>query len=112
MNETQKLLLVIPIKLQDDLAQIVESEGLHTVSDLLRKTGTSYNSHWNGNYVLDQDEIPWKAGADELSQLAKTSGRVIVINNMEYGITENVTLFKDTDGSYYVLEEEVNSLTG
>jgi hypothetical protein len=111
MSETHKLLLVIPIKLQEDLTQIVESEGLHTVSDLLRKTSTSYNAHWNGNYVLDQDEIPWKATTDEVNQLTKADGRVIVINNMEYGITENIALFKDKDGSYYVLEEEVSSLT-
>jgi len=103
----KKLLLVIPIRTQEDLLPIVESEGWHTIKDLFKKTGTSYNSHWNGNYVLDQDEIPWKATPDELNSLQKTKGRVVVLSGPKYNISEKIALFSDTDGSVYVEEENL-----
>jgi hypothetical protein len=105
----KKLLLVIPIRVPDDLAPVVESEEWHTVKDLFKKTGTSYNTHWNGNYVLDQDEIPWKATPEEVDALEKIKGRVIVLNGVNYHITEKVTLYTDKDGSVYVMEEDVAS---
>ena len=55
----KKLLLLIHVDVQDDLLPVVESEGWHTIKDLFRKTETSYNQHWNGKSVLDQDEIPF-----------------------------------------------------
>jgi hypothetical protein len=106
----KSLLLVIPIGGQDDLLQVVESEGWQTVKDLFKKTNTSYNTHWNGNFVLDQDEIPWKAGPEEIGSLSTSEGKVVVINEGKYFITEKVTLFHDTDGSVYVMEEAVSPL--
>ncbi len=105
----KKLLLVIPIRIQDDLKPVLESEGWHTAKDLFRKTSTSYNTHWNGNYVLDQDEIPWKATPQEIEALEKTKGRVVVLNETKYNITEKVPLYMDKDGSVYVVEEDVTS---
>lgn len=105
----RKLLLVIPIRVQDDLAPVLESEGWHTVKDLFKKTSTSYNTHWNGNYVLDQDEIPWKATREEVDALEKIKGCVVVLNEAKYHITERVTLYTDKDGSVYVVEEDVTS---
>jgi hypothetical protein len=104
------LLLVVPIRTQDDLQVVVESEGWHTVKDLFRKTETSYNQHWNGNYVLDQDEIPWKASQQEIDALTATKGRVIVVSDGKYHITGQLGLFQDTDGSFYVLEGDVAAL--
>lgn len=109
-ESVKKLLLVIPIRAQDDLAPVLESEGWHTVKDLFRKTSTSYNTHWNGNYVLDQDEIPWKATQREVEELDKIKGRVVVLNEAKYNITESVTLYTDKDGSVYVVEDDVTSL--
>jgi len=103
----KKLLLVIPIRLEDDLIPVVESEGRHTVKDLLRKTNTSYNSDWNGNYVVDQDEIPWKATKQELDSLEKSKGRVVVLSGPKYHISEKITLFTDRDGSAYVYENDL-----
>ena len=111
MKQSEKrLLLVIPIHLQDDLKPIVESEGLHTINDLFRKTGTSYNRHWNGNYVLDQDEIPWKASSDELESLDQLKGRVVVLDELRYKITDKITLYTDKDGSVYVMEDDLKGI--
>lgn len=108
MKETvKKLLLVIPIRTQEDLLPVVESEGWQTIKDLFKKTGTSYNTNWNGNYVLDQDEIPWKATQDELNSLQKTKGKVVVLSGAKYNISEKIELFSDTDGSVYVQEEDL-----
>lgn len=109
-QELKKLLLLIPIRVQDDLLPVVESEGWHTVKDLFRKTNTSYNTHWNGNYVLDQDEIPWKASQEEIEALQKSEGKVIVLSDGKYYISEQTTLYKDRDGSVYVLEGDVQAL--
>ncbi len=103
----KKLLLVIPVRSQEDLLPVVESEGWHTVKDLFRKTDTSYNTNWNGNYVLDQDEIPWKATEEELSALHKSTGRVVVLVDGKYNISDKTNLYNDSDGSVYVLEENV-----
>jgi len=109
---TQKLLLVIPIRAQEDLMPVVESEGWHTTTDLFRKTGTSYNTHWNGNYVLDQDEIPWKATKEEIEALEKSKGRVVVLFEAKYNITDKINLYTDKDGSVYALENSVEELLG
>ncbi len=106
----KKLLLVIPVRVQDDLLPVVESEGWHTVRDLFKKTDTSYNTHWNGNYVLDQDEIPWKAGKEELKALERSKGQVVVLSGGKYNISGSVTLYTDKDGSVYVLEEDLGTL--
>ncbi|MGB6065577.1 MAG: hypothetical protein WBG50_12265 [Desulfomonilaceae bacterium] len=103
----KKLLLVIPVRSQEDLLPVVESEEWHTVKDLFKKTGTSYNTHWNGNYVLDQDEIPWKATQEEVDALQKSKGRVIVLSDGKYNISEKIDLYTDSDGSVYVSEEDV-----
>ena len=108
----RKLLLVIPIRGQEDLMPVVESEGWHTTKDLFRKTGTSYNTHWNGNYVLDQDEIPWKATREEIETLEKSKGRVVVLYEAKYGITDQINLYTDKDGSVYALEENLKHLLG
>jgi len=111
MKEAEKkLLLVIPVRVQDDLLPVVESEGWHTIKDLFKKTSTSYNTHWNGNYVLDQDEIPWKASKEELKSLEKSKGLVVVLSEGKYNISDNVTLYTDKDGSVYVLEDDITSL--
>ncbi len=101
------LLLVIPIREQDDLLPVVESEGWYTVIDLFKKTGTSYNTHWNGNYVVDQDEIPWKASQEELNSLAQITGRVVVLSGATYNISESLNLYADSDGSVYVREGDL-----
>ncbi|MFH0821315.1 MAG: hypothetical protein V2B18_01080 [Pseudomonadota bacterium] len=106
----RKLLLVIPIASQDDLLPIVESEGWQTVRDLFRKTGTSYNTHWNGKYVLDQDEKPWKITGEELLSLRRAAGRVVVVTEGDYGISKEIPLYVDTDGSTYVLEDDIQLL--
>jgi hypothetical protein len=107
---TKKLLLVIPVRDQEDLMPVVQSEGWYTVKDLFKKTDTSYNVHWNGNYVLDQDEIPWKASSEELASLEKIQGRVIVLSEGKYAITETVPLYSDRDGSVYVVEQDVEKM--
>jgi hypothetical protein len=109
-QEFKKLLLLIPIRVQDDLLPVVESEGWHTVKDLFRKTNTSYNTHWNGNYVLDQDEIPWKASQEEIASLVKSQGRVIVLSDGKYHISDEIAFYTDRDGSVYVLEDDVQGL--
>lgn len=111
MKEAEKkLLLVIPVRVQQDLLPVVESEGWHTIADLFKKTSTSYNTHWNGNYVLDQDEIPWKASKEELKSLEKSKGLVVVLSEGKYNISDSVTLYTDKDGSVYVLEDDISSL--
>ncbi len=111
MPETiKKLLLVIPIRLHEDLTPIIESEEIATIQDLLRKTSTSYNTHWNGNYVLDQEEIPWKATEEELSSLQRISGKVVVLSDMKYFVSQALTLMADTDGSVYVLEDDIENI--
>jgi hypothetical protein len=111
-QSVKKLLLLIYIEAQDDLLPVVESEGWHTTKDLFRKTGTSYNQHWNGQYVLDQDEIPWKASDDELEKLTAFKGRVVVVSDGKYLISEEITLYQDTDGSAYALESDIEPLLG
>ncbi len=106
----KKLLLVIPVGEQDDLLPVVESEGWHTTKDLFKKTGTSYNRDWNGKYVLDQDEIPWKVSNEELMSLTPDEGDVVVISDGKYHLAEKLGLFKDTDGSVYVMETDLESL--
>jgi hypothetical protein len=103
----QKLLLVIPIGVQDDLLQVVESEEWYTVIDLFRKTGTSYNRDWNGKHVLDQDEIPWKVSQEELASLKQAKGDVVVITDGKYNLAESLTTYQDTDGSVYVMEHDL-----
>jgi len=103
----KKLLLVIPVGVQDDLLPVVESEGWHTVKDLFKKTSTSYNRDWNGKYVLDQDEIPWKVSNEELLSLTPAEGDVVVISDAKYHLAEKLTLYKDTDGSVYVMEDDL-----
>ncbi|MGD9817572.1 MAG: hypothetical protein AB7V04_02620 [Desulfomonilaceae bacterium] len=105
-EKIKRLLLVIPVSVQEDLLAVVESEGWHTVQDLFKKTATSYNLHWNGNYVLDQDEIPWKASLEEINSLEMIKGRVIVLDDGKYQITEKISLFKDKD-SVYALEDDL-----
>jgi hypothetical protein len=107
---TRRLLLLIHVRIQDDLLQVVESEGWHTVKDLFRKTGTSYNVHWNGKYVLDQDEIPWKVTEEELGALERSRGRVVVLSDGKYRISGDVTLYRDTDGSVYAMEPDLEHL--
>ena len=108
-EQVKKLLLVIPIRKPEYLMPVVVSEGWHTTRDLFKKTDTSYNTHWNGNYVLDQDEIPWKASAEEVDSLKQSSGRVIVVLESKYHISDSITLYTDKDGSIYVGEEDVQS---
>jgi hypothetical protein len=108
-EKVKKLLLVIPVRLEKDLMSVVESEGWHTLQDLYKKTATSYNMHWNGNYVLDQDEIPWKASLEEINSLEMTKGRVVVLDDGKYHITDKITLFNDKD-SVYALEDDLRHL--
>ncbi len=105
----RKLLLVIPVRFQEDLLSVVESEGWHTIQDLFKKTATSYNLHWNGNFVLDQDEIPWKATKEEINSLEVSKGRVIVLNDGKYNITEKINLYNDKD-SVYALEDDLEDM--
>ena len=57
----------------------------------------------------DQDEIPWKASAEEVDSLKQSSGRVIVVLESKYHISDSITLYTDKDGSIYVDEEDVQS---
>ncbi|MGC8603325.1 MAG: hypothetical protein ACP5VS_06535 [Desulfomonilaceae bacterium] len=104
-----KLLLVVPISRQEDLDFVVEAEEWHTVQDIFKKTGTSFLRDWNGNYVLDLDEIPWKATNEELHSLKVIEGKVITIIESKYNISKAVKLFKDK-GSIYVMETDVADL--
>lgn len=110
----KKLLLVIPIRLEEDLLPVIqsewESEGWHSATDFFRSTGTAYETHWNGNYVLDQDEIPWKASKEEWDSLEKSKGRVVVLSGSRYNISGKITLYTDTDGSVYVSEDDLEGL--
>ncbi len=104
-----KLLLVVYISSQDDLQFVVEAEEWHTVQDIFKKTGTSFLRDWNGNYVLDLDEIPWKASPEELNSLKIVEGRVIAVIGSKYKISESTKLYKDK-GSVYAIENDVKDL--
>jgi hypothetical protein len=103
----KKLLLLIYMEKPDDLMPVVQSENWYTLKDLFNKTQTTFNKDWNGNYVLDQDEVPWKVSDEELASLEKTQGRVIVISDGKYYITGELMLYRDRDGSTYVMEGNV-----
>jgi hypothetical protein len=109
-ESTNKLLLVIPIREQEDLLPVAKAQEWATVKDLFKKTSTSYNTHWNGKYVVDLDEIPWKATKEELDSLEKSHGKVIVLSEGNYHVSEKLNLYNDTDGSVYVLEKDVEQL--
>ena len=104
-----KLLLVVPINSQQDLQFVVEAEEWHLVQDIFKKTGTSFLRDWNGNYVLDLDEIPWRASPEELEALQIIEGRVIAVIGSKYGISEIIRLYKDKE-SVYALENDVKDL--
>ncbi|MGC8659934.1 MAG: hypothetical protein ACP5U1_12755 [Desulfomonilaceae bacterium] len=104
-----KLLLVVPITNQDDLNFVVEAEEWHTVQDIFKKTGTSFLRDWNGNYVVDLDEIPWKATSEELNSLEIIEGKVITITESKYKISSPKKLYRDKQ-SVYVLETDVADL--
>lgn len=106
-DDSNKLLLLFRVENQDDLLPVVEAEGWYTAQDLFRKTRTMYNRDWNGKFVLDQDERPWRADDEELASLKKMSGQVIVLSEGQYHISDDVPLYKDTDGSMYVMEKDV-----
>jgi hypothetical protein len=110
MSEKEiKLLLVVPIGSQEDLQFVVEAEEWHTVQDVFKKTGTSFLHDWNGNYVLDLDEIPWKATPEEVGSLKVIKGKVIAVNESKYKISQPKKLYKDKE-SVYVLESDVVDL--
>ncbi len=104
-----KLLLVVPIATQEDLKFVVEAEEWHTVQDVFKKTGTSFLRDWNGNYVLDLDEIPWKATPEEIHSLKVIEGKVIAVSESQYKISAPKKLYKDKE-SVYVLETDVADL--
>ncbi len=104
-----KLLLVVPITNQEDLNFVVEAEEWHTVQDIFKKTGTSFLRDWNGNYVIDLDEIPWKATLEELNALEIIEGKVITITESKYRISTPKKLYKDKQ-SVYVIETDVTDL--
>ncbi len=108
MNQSgHRLLLVIPIRGQADLKPVLESEGWHTVHDLLRKTSTLYNRHWNGKHVLDQDERPWNASDEEFGSLKRFTGQIVVLVEGKYNVSRAVSLYRDRDGSTYALEDDL-----
>ncbi|MEW6138652.1 MAG: hypothetical protein AB1733_10505 [Thermodesulfobacteriota bacterium] len=109
-QSVKKLLLLIHVEAQDHLLPVVESEGWHTVKDLFKKTGTSYNQHWNGKYVLDQDEIPWKVTDAELTELKELRGQVVVLSDGKYFISDEIPLYQDKDGSTYAMETDLEPL--
>ena len=104
-----KLLLVVPITNQEDLNFVVEAEEWHTVQDIFKKTGTSFLRDWNGNFVIDLDEIPWKATPEELNALEIIEGKVITITESKYRISTPKKLYKDKQ-SVYVIETDVTDL--
>jgi hypothetical protein len=108
-NSAKKLFLVIPVREQGDLEPVVEAEEWHTVRDLLRKTRTSFNAHWNGKYVLDLDERPWRASPEEMEALHHGEGSVVAISDGTYHAVDSIPLFIDSDGSVYVLEDDISS---
>jgi hypothetical protein len=109
-DKAEKLLLVIYVDEQEDLTPIVSAEGWHTIKDLLRKTDTSYNTHWNGKYVIDLDETPWKATPEEINSLGRTTGSVVCIADGDYRNIDKLTILLDKDGSAYVKETDVKEL--
>lgn len=104
-----KLLLVVPIATQEDLNFVVEAEEWHTVQDIFKKTGTSFLRDWSGNYVLDLDEIPWKATPEEIQSLKVIEGKVIAVSASQYKISTPKKLYKDKE-SVYALETDVSDL--
>lgn len=106
-GKQKKLLLLIHVEKPEDLMPVVQSENWFTLKDLFHKTQTTFNRDWNGNYVVDQDEIPWQVSEQELGSLELTQGRVIVLYGGTFFITEPLTLYRDRDGSTYVMEEDV-----
>lgn len=104
-----RLLSLIRITTQTDLAPVVEAQGWHTVKDLFRKTSTMYNHHWNGVYFLDLDDKPWHAGAEEVAALKRRKGRVVVVLDGKYHSTDGKTIYEDRDGSAYALEDDLTS---
>lgn len=106
----KKLYLVKQIVRPEDLGEIARSEGWHTRTDVLRKTGTSFNTHWNGKNVLDQDEKPWNASDEDIAALQKTSGEVVALSEGKYFVSHTIPLFADTDGSIYAAEEDLEDL--
>lgn len=106
----KKLYLVIPIVRPEDLNAIAQSEGWHTRVDLLRKTGTSFNTHWNGKHVLDQDEKPWNASEEDIAALTNTNGEVVALSEGEYHISAAIPLLCDKDGSVYAAEDDLEDL--
>jgi len=77
--------------------------------DIFKKKGTSFLRDWNGNYVLDLDEIPWKATPEELHSLKVIEGKVIAVSESQYNISGPNKLYKDKE-SVYVLETDVTDL--
>lgn len=107
---SRKLLALITIEAHEDLLPVAQAEDWHTVIDLLRKTRTSFNTHWNGKHVLDLDDTPWVAGDEDLAALTHTQGDVVILFDSKYHMRENVPLYLDTDGSFYVLEDDIKEL--
>ncbi|MDQ1238470.1 MAG: hypothetical protein QG577_655 [Thermodesulfobacteriota bacterium] len=105
----KKLLLVLPLRQETDLPAVAEAEGWQDMNEFFKKTRTSYATHWHGNYVLDQDEIPWKASKEEIAALERVRGRVIVLAGWKYNISDTLTLYVDKDGSVYAVEDDVES---
>ena len=106
----KKLYLVIPIVKPEDLGDVARSEGWHTRTDVLRKTSTSYNTHWNGKNVLDQDEKPWIASEEDVASLMKTNGQVVALSEGKYYVSNTIPLLADKDGSVYAAEEDLEDL--
>ncbi len=106
----KKLYLVNPIARPEDLGDVARSEGWQTRTDVLRKTGTSFNTHWNGKNVLDQDEKPWNASEEDIASLTQTSGEVVALSEGQYYVSNTIPLFADTDGSIYAAEEDLEDL--
>lgn len=109
-NKAQKLLLLIYVHEQEDLTPIITGEGWHTIKDLLNKTGTLYNTDWNGNYVIDLDETPWKATTEEIESLGITNGTVVSLIGGDYRKKEKAPIYLDKDGSAYIKESDATEL--
>jgi|UniRef100_A0A7C4ARQ0 hypothetical protein len=103
----KKLLLVLPLRQEADLIAVAEAEGWQDIDEFFKQTHTAFETHWESNYVVDQDEIPWKATKEEIGSLERLKGRVIVLNGPRYMISDVLTLYADKDGSVYVVEEDL-----
>jgi len=106
-DAVKKLLLVLPLRQEEDLVAGAAAEGWQDMNEFYQKTRTAYAIHWSGNYVLDQDEIPWKASKEEVSALERIRGRVIVLAGWKYNISDVLTLHVDKDGSVYAVETDL-----